>query len=516
MTEDVDEWEIKEMCAGGDFTVVHGRPKHGGRSAQTWITGNLSHGRFCFSSCVLDRLTPLPALAGAAVRSMSCGRAHTLLATDNGSVYSWGWNIYGQLGHGNSADVYAPTQLEYFRKAGAVAAKVCCGEGFSIVVCSEGLYSFGCNHKGQLGVGYAWATSHSNTPQRVCLDAEELASGYSQKAYSAARLDVACGGNHTIVLRVTGPALTELFSWGLNSDGQCGVGDLGNLSQLLQPARVVIPPGLAADGPRSIACGLSHSIILSQAGHVYSFGDGSQGQLGLGTAASMLIPTRVACLEGGVSKVICGYAHTMCVTEHADAAFAWGTNLCGELGNGNGAVRCSLEPQLMDLTSFSGVSIGAIGSGPCANHSLMLTSRRLPWPMTRVLLAVSWLPSSVISCAGASSTTTSAPPPPPLHLSFLLVLATPLLSCDCPFPFPFSLAPPSSLPRLHCVFSTCQVYSRVSVLLHTHVDREHSGETRRDACWRACPRMATFHAAYSTTFSIASRRADARRSRPNH
>ena len=29
----------------------------------------------------------------------------------------------------------------------------------------------------------------------------------------------------------------------------------------------------------------------------------------------------------------------------------------------------------------------AIGSGPCANHSLVLTSGRLPWPITRVLLA---------------------------------------------------------------------------------------------------------------------------------
>lgn len=267
---------------------------------------------------------------------------------------------------------------------------MCCGEGFSIVVCSEGLYSFGCNHKGQLGVGYAWATSSSNLPQRVCLDAEELASGYSQKASSAARLQVACGGNHTIVLRDNGSWPSELFSWGANGDGQCGVGadDVGTLSQLLQPARVLIPPALAADGPRSVACGLSHSIILSQSGRLYAFGDGSQGQLGLGSAASMLIPTHVASLETAVCKVICGYAHTMCLTEHSDAAIAFGTNLCGELGNGNGGIRSCFEPQPVDLSNFSGSSIGALGSGPCANHTLVLKSSKLPWPMTRVLLAV--------------------------------------------------------------------------------------------------------------------------------
>ena len=98
-----------------------GRSKHEDGRAQTWICGNLTHGRFCFSSCVLDRceravakaaprqmrptlpvpltllrswaysprLTPVPALSGVAVRSMSCGRAHTLLATEEGTVYSW-------------------------------------------------------------------------------------------------------------------------------------------------------------------------------------------------------------------------------------------------------------------------------------------------------------------------------------------------------------------------------------------------------------------------------------------
>ena len=33
-------------------------------------------------------------------------------------------------------------------------------------------------------------------------------------------------------------------------------------------------------------------------------------------------------------------------------AFAWGTNQCGELGNGNGGVACSLEPRHVDLSTF--------------------------------------------------------------------------------------------------------------------------------------------------------------------
>jgi len=353
--------------------------------AQTWICGNLTHGRFCFSSCVLDRLTPVPTLSGVPVRSMSCGRAHTLIAAENGTVFSWGWNMYGQLGQGNTSDVYAPAPLAHFQKAGAIARKVCCGESFSIVICSEGVYSFGRNHEGQLGLGYSWATSACNTPQRICLDARELASGYSQKA-GAAKWDVACGGNHALILRLTDSSTPELFSWGQNGEGQCGVGTIG---VLLQPARVMLPDALLRDTPKRIACGMSHSVILSRGGRVYTFGDGSQGQLGLGTNNSRLMPSLVTSLEDQlVSNIICGNAHTMCLSQHCERVFSWGSNQCGELGTGNGSVTCSLHPTLVDMVSFKGDRvIEAIGSGPCANHTLLLTSLRLPWSMTRLLLA---------------------------------------------------------------------------------------------------------------------------------
>ncbi len=39
-----------------------------------------------------------------------------------------GWNLYGQLGHGHSADAYSPSPVLHFLNAGAMARKVCCGE----------------------------------------------------------------------------------------------------------------------------------------------------------------------------------------------------------------------------------------------------------------------------------------------------------------------------------------------------------------------------------------------------
>ena len=40
-----------------------------------------------------------------------CGCAHTLALSDEGVVYSWGANSYGQLGVGNKANLITPTKV---------------------------------------------------------------------------------------------------------------------------------------------------------------------------------------------------------------------------------------------------------------------------------------------------------------------------------------------------------------------------------------------------------------------
>lgn len=32
---------------------------------------------------------------------IACGNAHTLVVTDSGKLYTWGYNNYGQLGNGS-------------------------------------------------------------------------------------------------------------------------------------------------------------------------------------------------------------------------------------------------------------------------------------------------------------------------------------------------------------------------------------------------------------------------------
>ena len=40
-----------------------------------------------------------------------CGYAHTLALSDEGELFSWGANSYGQLGTGNKANLVTPSRV---------------------------------------------------------------------------------------------------------------------------------------------------------------------------------------------------------------------------------------------------------------------------------------------------------------------------------------------------------------------------------------------------------------------
>ncbi|XP_018392854.1 PREDICTED: RCC1 and BTB domain-containing protein 1-like [Cyphomyrmex costatus] len=83
---------------------------------------------------------------------ISCGMTFTMAVTDNGEVYSWGNNDVSQLGINNSVDQTTPWQVISLRNV--VIAKVACGFEHTLALTDEGdLYAWGGNNYGQLGIG---------------------------------------------------------------------------------------------------------------------------------------------------------------------------------------------------------------------------------------------------------------------------------------------------------------------------------------------------------------------------
>ncbi|PYH46389.1 BTB domain and ankyrin repeat protein [Aspergillus saccharolyticus JOP 1030-1] len=114
-------------------------------------------------------------LANKKVVSVALGQDHTLAITENGEIYSWGSNKYGQLGYSlprsnNQDDVpmqKQPRQIfNPFKKE--VILGVAASGVHSVVFSNSGLYTFGKN-EGQLGLidSDARSLEMQTTPRRV-------------------------------------------------------------------------------------------------------------------------------------------------------------------------------------------------------------------------------------------------------------------------------------------------------------------------------------------------------------
>lgn len=90
-----------------------------------------------------------------------------------------------------------------------------------------------------------------------------------------------------------------------------------------------------------MACGTSHSLLLSKSGELFSLGDNSRGQLGLGDrtlefSTAPLLIQEFKNLKTRISQIACGGYHCLAVTSD-NYVFSWGSNKEGECGQDIGS-----------------------------------------------------------------------------------------------------------------------------------------------------------------------------------
>ncbi|KAL3324625.1 hypothetical protein AABB24_038646 [Solanum stoloniferum] len=157
----------------------------------------------------------------------------------------------------------------------------------------------------------------------------KLDSLFPKALESAVVLDVqniACGGRHAALVTKQG----EIFSWGEESGGRLGH---GIDSDVLHPKLI---DSLSHSNIELVACGENHTCAVTLSGDLYTWGDGDFGLLGHGNEVSHWVPKRVnGPLEGiHVSYISCGPWHTAVVTS-AGQLFTFGDGTFGVLGHGD-------------------------------------------------------------------------------------------------------------------------------------------------------------------------------------
>ncbi|KAG5180802.1 regulator of chromosome condensation 1/beta-lactamase-inhibitor protein II [Tribonema minus] len=143
---------------------------------------------------------------------------------------------------------------------------------------------------------------------------------------------IGCGAYHALAVTAAG---ARVFTCGLNNYGQLGTGDTDNREFLTE---VTALDGWAVS---SVTGGTHHSLALCATGAVLAFGRSDYGQLGSsevdkGAGGSEPLPRLVDVPKaaGKPVKIASGANHSLCITD-ACGVYTWGYSDEGALGHGS-------------------------------------------------------------------------------------------------------------------------------------------------------------------------------------
>ncbi|XP_026032646.1 probable E3 ubiquitin-protein ligase HERC4 [Astatotilapia calliptera] len=216
---------------------------------------------------------PLEAFSNKQVSQVACGSQHSVALTKDGQLYTWGQDCRGQLGLGTRKSVCrSPQHVPSLSAIPLIQVAAGGDQSFALSV-SGGVFSWGRNDCGQLGLG---DTKDRHTPAPVqCLNMKK-----AQR--------ISCGQDHTAILTKHG----AVFTFGSGQHGQLGHNSLRNE---LRPRLVAELWGAKVT---KITCGRNHTLVLTESKRVYSFGCEDQGQLGHREESNPSVPLPVRLPQG--------------------------------------------------------------------------------------------------------------------------------------------------------------------------------------------------------------------------
>ncbi|CAH1787997.1 unnamed protein product [Owenia fusiformis] len=165
--------------------------------------------------------------------------------------------------------------------------------------------------------------------------------------------EVAVGGDHVIVVTME----RMVFTWGEGSKGQLGHGSLesSDMPQMVE--------ALKGKSITKACCGDGFSVFASDNGIVMTCGDGTLGCLGHGDWCSTSRPRLIeALLSVDVVAVSCGPQHVVVVGSNGEI-YSWGKGAHGRLGLGNEEDYCTpMEVTLSEPVFVREVRCGIDGT----------------------------------------------------------------------------------------------------------------------------------------------------------
>lgn len=256
---------------------------------------------------LLERI-PMP--ENEKVRQVAVGSKRVLCLTDQGKLYAWGNNQYGQLGVGDKINRSNPTLCTGLPED-TKPLHIVLSQGSTYCLMDNGtIFSWGDNRNGRLGVGCRTNQSIAQ-PVAVNIPSRQI------PVQIVAEKSVYC--------------LTKdgtVYAWGKNSAGELGLGDKEDRDF---PVPVLFPD---RNKCRHIVRNLMGVLCLMEDGSLYVWGSNGYGQLGLEGVTSCNTPTQVFLNQKKAIQVTACNGSVFVMTAEGEL-YVWGLNNYGQLGLGN-------------------------------------------------------------------------------------------------------------------------------------------------------------------------------------
>lgn len=291
-----------------------------------------------------------------------------LLLLSNGDVYAWGRNQKGELGLGTNTPFYLPTKISAFNGVSITDVTLSSddfhGSIFALFVDSNGnAYGCGSNSSGQLGDGTTIAKNSPTLISSLSNISKVFAGGTGTRAYS-------------YFLDDSG----DLFGCGWNSTGFLGIGN--TTSPIVTPQPINLPAAVDKFVTTSIERNGDgtqleyHSAALLTDGKVYTWGDGSNGQLGNELTQTETSPYYVTLLGSDNQDVYVGGGHSGCtiVVKDNNDLKGFGSSDYGQLGinsSSNVVTTVTDVPLPPDMQNLDFNKIIIAGNNVATTYALM-------------------------------------------------------------------------------------------------------------------------------------------------
>jgi alpha-tubulin suppressor-like RCC1 family protein len=260
--------------------------------------------------------------AGRVIQAVA-GYDHTIVLKENGTVWAYGRNDYGQCGNGNREKYTELTQvigLTGIKKISTTAVHV-------LALKQDGtVWGFGDNLSGKIGDG---TTTNRAIPVQI-------SSLNNIK-------EIAAGGTHSLAVKEDG----SLFTWGANTDGQLGDGTTINRQTPQQLTTIT--------NVKTISAGNNYSLAIIQNNSAWAWGNNMFGQLGIVNTVNQNTPQAIYNMSG-VKDIAAGFFHSL-VIKSDDTLWSFGFNGYGQLGN-NSLTNRVAPAEVHNITTVKAIAAG--------------------------------------------------------------------------------------------------------------------------------------------------------------